>query len=68
MWHGPLFVSGRIDPFPVLLYQEAEFVSEYVYNERQILIDAMENWLTTLREERCEHLFCYCGSAESHIV
>lgn len=46
MWHGPLFVSRRRDLLVAVLKEDVEFVPNYVFDERQILIEAIETWLT----------------------
>lgn len=45
VWRGPLYVSRRTDLNVVLLKDDVEFVPGYVYWEKQILIEALENWL-----------------------
>jgi hypothetical protein len=44
-WHGPLFVSKRAEIDVAVLKEDVEFVPGYVYDEKQILIDALEAWL-----------------------
>lgn len=68
MWHGPLFVSSRRDLDAVVLKHDVEFVSSYVYNEREVLIDALENWLMNLQETPCNDPFCWCESEPRHTV
>ena len=60
MWSGPLFVSSRRDLDIVVLKQEVEFVPQYLYNERMVLIEALENWLVAFTEEPCANRFCFC--------
>jgi hypothetical protein len=47
-WHGPLHLGGRDHQVPTLL--EFELDARYLYWENQILIEALENWLTTLEK------------------
>lgn len=51
MWHGPLFVSKSRRPDVVVLKDDVEFVSNYIYDERQVLIEAIEKWLATPAEQ-----------------
>ena len=44
-WYGPLFVSKRAEPDVAVLKTDVEFVPEYIYWEKQILIEALERWL-----------------------
>jgi hypothetical protein len=52
MWHGPLFVSKRRDPvFSAVLKSDVVFENNYIYDERQVLIEAIEKWLATPAEQ-----------------
>lgn len=44
-WRGPLCISKNAELDAVISDVEVEFAHESLYRERQILIDALEDWL-----------------------
>jgi len=47
-WIGPLCVSRRADMYAVIV-GEVEFTCG-IYSQKQILIEALEKWLSTFEE------------------
>lgn len=62
-WRGPLCISKRAEMDTVLTDVELELSSTNVYWEKQVVIDALENWLANLTEAPCGNLRCPCSSA-----
>lgn len=53
-WHGPLYVSKRYDPEAVMVAgSDVAYEAPSLYWEKQVLIDAIENWLETFQENPC---------------
>jgi len=46
-WYSPLYISKHANTDVVMLNKDAEVESNWVFWERQILIEALETWLTT---------------------
>lgn len=45
-WHGPLYMGGVSYAVPTVL--EFELDKRYLQNEREILVEALENWVSLL--------------------
>ena len=60
-WRGPLCISKRADSNIVVTNIEVEIWNENVYWEKQVLIDAIEEWLPSFQEKSCGNLSCPCS-------
>lgn len=61
-WRAPLCVSKRAELDTIATNIELELPSTGVYQQKQVLIDAIETWLQSFREVSCGNLKCSCSS------
>lgn len=57
-WQAPVQISKRAELDTIPTGIEVEIESKYAYWEKQVLIDALENWLENRLEVSCANLSC----------